>query len=67
MRVLEDQVYDQKPQLKMLFSVQCCRSGSTGSTCFLSHRDPDPLVRGMDLDPDPTLNPDPDPFIIMQK
>jgi hypothetical protein len=27
--------------------------------------DPDPLVRGMDPDPDPAL--DPDPSIIMQK
>ncbi len=27
--------------------------------------DPDPLVRGMD--PDPALDPDPDPSIIMQK
>jgi hypothetical protein len=29
--------------------------------------DPDPLVRGMDPDPDPALDPDPDPSIIMQK
>jgi hypothetical protein len=37
---------------------QCCgsESGSTGSTCFWA---PDPLVRGMD--------PDPDPSIFMQK
>ena len=27
--------------------------------------DPDPLVRG--VDPDPALDPDPDPSIIMQK
>jgi hypothetical protein len=26
--------------------------------------DPDPLVRGMDPDPDPALDPDPDPSII---
>jgi hypothetical protein len=32
---------------------------------FLGFPDPDPLVRGMDLDLDPAL--DPDPFIIMQK
>ncbi len=31
---------------------------------FLGLPDPDPLVRGMDLDPD--LAPDPDPSIIMQ-
>jgi len=31
---------------------------------FLSLPDPDPLVRGMDPDPDPAL--DPDPSIIMQ-
>jgi hypothetical protein len=30
---------------------------------FLGH--PDPLVKGMD--PDPALDPDPDPSIIMQK
>ncbi len=29
--------------------------------------DPDPLVRGMDPDPDPALDPDPDPSIIKQK
>ncbi len=29
--------------------------------------DPDPLVRGMDQDPDSALDPDPDPSIIMQK
>jgi hypothetical protein len=28
--------------------------------------DTDPLVRGMDLDPDPALDPDPDPSIIKQ-
>jgi hypothetical protein len=28
---------------------------------------PDPLVTGMDPDPDPALDPDPDPSIIMQK
>jgi hypothetical protein len=32
---------------------------------FLGLPDPDPLVRGMDPDPDPSL--DPDPSIIMQK
>ncbi len=32
---------------------------------FLGLLDPDPLVRGMD--PDPALDPDPDPSIIMQK
>ena len=32
---------------------------------FLGLQDPDPLVRGMDLDP--ALDPDPDPSIIMQK
>ncbi len=32
---------------------------------FLGLPDPDPLVRGMDPDPDPALDPDPDPFIIM--
>jgi hypothetical protein len=32
---------------------------------FLGLPDPDPLVRGMDQDPDPAL--DPDPSIIMQK
>jgi hypothetical protein len=32
---------------------------------FLGLPDPDPLVRGMDLDP--ALDPDPDPSIIMQK
>jgi hypothetical protein len=32
---------------------------------FFGLPDPDPLVRGMDPDPDPAL--DPDPFIIMQK
>jgi hypothetical protein len=31
---------------------QCCGSGSeSGSTCFLGLLDPDPSVRGMDLDP----------------
>jgi hypothetical protein len=34
---------------------------------FLGLTDPDPLVRGMDPDPDPALDPDPDPSIIMQK
>jgi hypothetical protein len=39
----------------------------------IPERDLDPLVRGMDPDPDPTLNPDPaldpdpNPFIIKQK
>ncbi len=32
---------------------------------FFGIPDPDPLVRGMDLDPAPDL--DPDPSIIMQK
>ncbi len=32
---------------------------------FLGLPDPDPLVRGMD--PDPALDPDPDPSIIMKK
>jgi hypothetical protein len=32
---------------------------------FLGLQDPDPLVRGMD--PDPALDPDPDPSIIIQK
>ena len=31
---------------------------------FLGLPDPDPLVRGMDPDPDPALDPDPDPSII---
>jgi hypothetical protein len=51
-----------------IFKKQCCGwgSGSTGSTCFLGlpDLDPDPLVRGMDPDPDPAL--DPDPSIIMK-
>jgi hypothetical protein len=34
---------------------------------FLGLQDPDPLVRGLDPDPDPALGPDPDPSIIMQK
>ncbi len=36
-------------------SSQC--SGSTGSICFfgLPDLDPDPLVRGMDPDPDPSF------------
>jgi hypothetical protein len=34
---------------------------------FLGLPDPDPLVRGMDRDPDPLLDPDPYPSIIMQK
>ncbi len=35
---------------------------------FLGLQDPDrdPLVRGMDPDPDTALDPDPDPSIIMQ-
>ncbi len=33
---------------------------------FLGLPDPDPLVRGMDPDPDPTLDPGPDPSIIKQ-
>jgi hypothetical protein len=33
--------------------------------CFFGLSDPDPLVRGMD--PDPALDPDPDPSINMQK
>ncbi len=32
---------------------------------FFGLLDPDPLVR--DMDPDPALDPDPDPSIIMQK
>jgi hypothetical protein len=35
------------------------------SHMFLGLPDPDSLVRGMD--PDPALDPDPDPSIIMQK
>jgi hypothetical protein len=34
---------------------------------FLGLQDPDPLIRGMDPEPDPALVPDPDPSIIMQK
>jgi hypothetical protein len=34
---------------------------------FLGLPDPDPLVRGMDPDQDPALDPDPDPSIIMQR
>jgi hypothetical protein len=33
---------------------------------FLDHPDPNPLVRGMEPDPDPALGPDPDPSIIKQ-
>jgi hypothetical protein len=33
---------------------------------FLGLPDPDPLVRGMDLDPDQALNSDPDPSITMK-
>jgi hypothetical protein len=33
---------------------------------FLGLLDPDPLVKGMDPDPDPALDPDPDPSTIMQ-
>jgi hypothetical protein len=33
---------------------------------FLGLPDPDPLVRGMDPDPDPALHPDPDPSIIIK-
>ncbi len=42
-------------------------SGFTVSTCFWASRipDPDQIVRGMDPDPDPAL--DPDPAVIMQK
>ena len=38
---------------------QCCGS------MFLGLPDPDPLVRGMDPDPDPALDPGPDPSIII--
>jgi hypothetical protein len=31
---------------------------------FFGLLDPDPLVRGMDLDPDPALDPDPDRSVI---
>ncbi len=34
---------------------------------FWSPLDPDPQVRGMAPDPDPALNLDPDPSVIMQK
>jgi hypothetical protein len=34
---------------------------------FLGLQDPDPLVRGMEPDPDSALDPDLDPSIIMQK
>ncbi len=48
---------------------QCCGSGIRIRIhwihTFLGLPDPDPLVRGMDPDPDPAL--DPDPSIIMQK
>jgi hypothetical protein len=46
-------------------------SGSTESTCFWASPDPDPLVRGVDPDPNPSImdpNPsimDPDPSSIM--
>jgi hypothetical protein len=33
----------------------------------LQNPDKDPLVRGIDPDPDPALDPDPDPSIIMKK
>ncbi len=33
---------------------------------FLVLPDPDQLVRGMDQDPDPALDPNPDPSIIKQ-
>jgi hypothetical protein len=51
---------------------QWCGSGSTGWIHMFSgllNQDPDPLVRGMDLDPDPGMDPDPDPApsIIKQK
>jgi hypothetical protein len=38
-----------------------------GIHMFLGLPDPDPLVRGMDPDPDPALDPEPDPSIIVQK
>jgi hypothetical protein len=51
---------------------QCCRSTCFGASririhMFLGLPDPDPLVGGMDPDPDHVLDPDPDPSIIMQK
>ncbi len=47
------------PNFTVMGFFQCCGS------MFLDLLDPDPLVRGMDPDPDPAL--DPDPSIIMQK
>jgi hypothetical protein len=47
------------PILLVMGFFQCCGS------MFLGLPDPDPLVRGMDPDPNPAL--DPDPSIIMQK
>ncbi len=41
--------------------------GSLEIAMFLGLPDPDPLIRGMDPDPDPALDPDSDPSIIMQK
>jgi hypothetical protein len=37
--------------------MQCCGfgSGSIGSVCFLGLPDPDPLVRGTDPAPDPSI------------
>jgi hypothetical protein len=44
-----------------------CHSNTRGTVRLCSFPDPDPLVRGMDPDPDPALDPDPDPSIIIQK
>jgi hypothetical protein len=55
-----------------LFSTACYQSHYLravfrihGIHVFFGLPDPDPLVRGMD--PDPALDPDADPSIIMQK
>jgi hypothetical protein len=55
--------------IKKFFSVLRIRIRIHRIHVFLGLQDPDtePLVRGMDPDPDPALDPDPDPSIIMQK
>jgi hypothetical protein len=47
---------NKKTYLIFIFnSQQCCGSGSVGSICYWASLDPDPLVRGMDPDPDPSI------------
>jgi hypothetical protein len=60
------EVFEAKQRSEQILAVLRIRIHRIHMFLGLLDTDPDPLVRGMDPDPDPALDPDPDPSVIMQ-